>query len=248
MSMLNPLLFSTYKILVRLFGSHFDHRYLDRQVPFAKLGSHGNYLEYLAQAGNQPGMSVLEVGSREVTGRSLAREKFNQARYIGFDYYAGPNVDVVGDAHRLSDHFGTEQFDVVYSSACFEHFAMPWIVAEEMIKVLKVNGTLFVETHFSYSSHERPWHFFQFSDMALKVLFPPSFGIECIEAGVSNPMIGRFSRLADPYLRYRPIPGLYCHSEFLGRKVKNVGTFDWREHALGEIVSGTRYPAPGTSP
>jgi hypothetical protein len=34
-----------------------------------------------------------------------------------------------------------------------------------------VGGVLFVETHFSFSSHERPWHFFQFSDMALRVLF-----------------------------------------------------------------------------
>ena len=104
----------------------------------------------------------------------------------------------------LSSYFnGVEKFDIIYSSACFEHFAMPWVVSTEIAKLLKVGGIVFIETHFSFSSHERPWHFFQFSDMALKVLFSEALGFECIEAGMSNPMIGRFSSLADDYLKNR---------------------------------------------
>ena len=53
---------------------------------------------------------------------------------------------------------------------------MPWIVAAEIAKVTKVGGIVFVETHFSFSSHDRPWHFFQFSDMALRVLFSSALG------------------------------------------------------------------------
>lgn len=237
-------LFAAYQTFMRYVGSHFDHRYLDPLVPLSDQASHERHLQTLARIGNHAGKRILEIGSREVTGRSVAREIFSKAKYIGFDYYAGANVDVVGDAHRLCDYFDKESFDVIYSRACFEHFAMPWIVAEEMIKLLKPGGFLFVETHFSFSSHERPWHFFQFSDMGLRVLFPEPFGIECLEAGVSNPMIGRFSRLADEYLRYRPIAGLYCHSEFLGRKVRAVDNFDWRNQALSALVQETRYPAP----
>ena len=59
---------------------------------------------------------------------------------------------------------------------------MPWLVAAEIAKLLKIGGIVFVETHFSFSSHERPWHFFQFSDMALRALFSPALGFECIEA------------------------------------------------------------------
>lgn len=238
------LLFAAYRTFMRYVGSHFDHRYLDPQAPLSDRASHGRHLQTLARIGNHPGKRILEIGSREVTGRSIAREIFAAAEYIGFDYYAGANVDVVGDAHRLTDYFAPESFDLIYSRACFEHFAMPWIVAEEMIRLLKPGGTLFVETHFSFSSHERPWHFFQFSDMGLRVLFPEPFGIECLEAGMSNPMIGRFSRLADEYLRYRPIAGLYCHSEFLGRKIRSVDSFDWRSQALSELVQDTRYPEP----
>lgn len=244
MSASRKFLFAAYRTLMRYVGSHFDHRYLDPQVPLSEQASHGRHLQTLAQIGNQEGKRILEIGSREVTGRSTAREIFAKAEYVGFDYYPGANVDVVGDAHRLTDHFPAESFDLIYSRACFEHFAMPWIVAEEMIRLLKPGGILFVETHFSFSSHERPWHFFQFSDMGLRVLFPEPFGIECLEAGMSNPMIGRFSRLADEYLRYRPIAGLYCHSEFLGRKVRSVDRFDWRNQALSALVQDTRYPAP----
>jgi len=91
--------------------------------------------------------------------------------------------------------------DLIFSSAVFEHFAMPWLVAEQAAKLLKTGGHVFVETHFSFLSHERSWHFFQHSDMALRVLFSPALGFDCVETGMSNPIVGHFSTLADPYLR-----------------------------------------------
>lgn len=223
--------------------SRLDGLFLHDDVPLAELVSHSRWPDYLPEIANKPGLRVLEVGSREVTWAPAYRGAFDQAEYVGFDIYPGDNVDVVGDAHRLTEYF-TEPFDLIFSSAVFEHLAMPWIAATEMVKLLKVGGHVFVETHFSYSSHERPWHFFQYSDMALRVLFSPALGIECIEAGVSNPLIGRFSAKADEYLRYEPVRGIYCHTEFLGRKVRDVPAFDWNDVDLADVVGGTAYPAP----
>ena len=228
--------------------SAFDKAYVTDDVPMSKTIAHQKWQEYLYSLGNKEGLRILEIGSREVTGASRARERFGKAEYVGFDFYPGPNVDVVGDVHRLSSYFKpSEQFDIVYSSACFEHFAMPWLAAPEIAKMLKVGGLLFVETHFSFRAHERPWNFFQFSDMGLRVLFPSALGFECIEAGLSNPIVGRFSKYADPYLRLQRITGLYCHSEYLGRKVREVKDFDWGQVSLEEVVSGTLYPAPATN-
>jgi ubiquinone/menaquinone biosynthesis C-methylase UbiE len=228
-----------------LLESVFDKYFLAPDVPQSKLVSHQNWQKYLYEIGNKEGMRILEVGSREVTGKSNARNSFSNATYVGFDFYPGENVDVVGDAHKLSSYFGQEEkFDIIYSSACFEHFAMPWVVATEIAKMLKVGGIVFVETHFSYSSHERPWHFFQFSDMALRVLFSEAMGFECIEAGVSNPIVGRFSSLADSYLKNKPVPRLYCHSEYLGKKVRQVNNFSWENLDLAEVVGETKYPEP----
>jgi ubiquinone/menaquinone biosynthesis C-methylase UbiE len=233
-----------YGLLARL-ESVFDSSFLADDVPLSTIASHHNWHDYIYELGNKAGMRILEVGSREVTGKSVARAMFNKAEYIGFDYYEGDNVDVVGDAHRLSSYFGKdEKFDLIYSSATFEHFAMPWVVAKEMSNLLQVGGVIFVETHFSYGSHERPWHFFQFSDMALKVLFSEALGFECIEAGMSNPMVGRFSRLADGYLRFKRIPSLYCHSEYLGKKIRDVDDFEWEHIDLQSVVGETKYPEP----
>lgn len=228
-----------------LIGLVFDKKYLEKNTPMSKIVPHGKWENYIYKIGNKPGMKILEIGSREVTGESDARKKLHNAEYTGFDFYPGKNVDVVGDAHKLSSYFKNgEQFDIIFSSACFEHFAMPWIVAVEIQKLLKVGGILFIETHFSFGSHERPWHFFQFSDMALKTLFSPSLGFECIEAGVSNPIVGRFSALSSDYLKYRSIDGLYCHSEYLGKKVKNINNFKWESVNLNEVVENTKYPEP----
>src|SRR5271168_1555390 len=69
-----------------------------------KLVSHTKWLLYLAQEYNKEGMRVLELGSRVVTGSNL-RPYFSRAEYVGFDFYEDANVDVVGDAHRLSSYF-----------------------------------------------------------------------------------------------------------------------------------------------
>lgn len=78
--------------------------------------------------------------------------------------------------------------------------------------------------------------------MALRVLFSPALGFKCIEAGMSNPMVGRFSSLADNYLKNRPIGGLYCHSNFLGKKIENIENFTWENVNINEVVGNTTYP------
>ena len=231
--------------LLALVESVFDKQFLVTDVPMSTIVSHLKWEQYLYEIGNKPGLRILEIGSREVTGKSGARKNFSNASYIGFDLYPGNNVDVVGDAHKLSSYFaGEEKFDIIYSSSCFEHFAMPWVVAIEISKLLKVGGIVFVETHFSFASHERPWHFFQFSDMALRALFSNALGFECIEAGMSNPLVGRFSSLADKYLKNKPVVGLYCHTEYLGKKIRDVDDFDWKTVDLFDIVGETKYPEP----
>lgn len=206
--------------------------------------SHAQWVNYLSSQFNKPECRVLEIGSRNVTGSNL-RNKFSNADYLGFDFYSGENVDVVGDAHKLSSYFANqEKFDLIFSSAVFEHLHMPWVVALEIQKLLKVGGYVFIETHFSFSSHERPWNFFQFSDMGLRALFNDALGFDLIESGMSNPISGYFAHNADNYLRHRPVTELYCHSEILCRKRCEIAAFDWSSVNTDSIVEGTRYPLP----
>ncbi len=204
--------------------------------------SHTNWLPYLSDLFNKEGMEILEVGARYVTG-SRCRKYFDKAHYTGFDYYAGENVDIVGDAHELSKYFD-HKFDLVFSSAVFEHLAMPWRVSTEIIKLLKTGGYVFVETHYSFSSHERPWHFFQFSENALDVLFPEKFGMQCVKKSVDNLIEGKFSEYASDYLVGKTVGGMYCHSEYLGQKLKEIDDLSWDRITLSDVVKSTEYPKP----
>jgi Methyltransferase domain len=206
--------------------------------------AHGSWEQYLSTNFDKAGLRVLEIGSRNVTGANL-RSKFSNSTYVGFDFYEGENVDIAGDVHRLSSYFSPgEKFDLIFSSAVFEHLHMPWVAAAEIQKMLKVGGSVFVETHFSFSSHERPWHFFQFSEMGLRALFNDSLGFDLIDSGMSNPIAGYYTSKANPELRGLPVAELYCHSEILCRKRCEVSNFEWAQVSIDGIVEGSRYPAP----
>ena len=201
--------------------------------------SHANWPKYLySEFGKNK--TVLEIGSRNVTGFDH-RAGFAGSAYTGLDIHPGKNVDVVGDAHRLSSYFPENVFDLVFSAATFEHLAMPWVVASEINKVLKPGGVVFVETHFAYGLHSLPWHFFHFTDTGLKTLFA-AVGFECIEAAMSNPVEGKFAASADEYLRGEKITGMFCHSAYLGRKIAHVGDVAWNEVEIEKITDNTTYP------
>lgn len=210
--------------------------------------SHGQWLSFLINNFDHPGVEILEIGSRNVTGLS-PRSIFHQANYTGFDFYNGENVDVIGDAHRLSKYFPEgKKFDLIFCNAVLEHLHMPWVAATQIHKLLRLGGHVFVETHFSFPSHERPWHFFHFTDMGLRALFNKGLGFEIVESGMCNPLVGHFRRGACPHLRYRPLLEMYAHSEILARKVREVEDFSWDTPKLDQVVGDTRYPESSKRP
>ena len=212
------------------------------------FSGHMKIWEWVRENASAPGFRVLEIGSRSVISDALWRNVIPDCAYTGFDVRDGRNVDVIGDAHRLSEYFEPGSFDLVMSFAVLEHVAMPWIVAEEISKVLDVGGLVCLETTFSFSEHELPWHFFQFNNRALETLFCPELGFELIDSGLDSPIVGRFSYQAAEYLRGTPVIDLYCHSSLIARKVSpgavspSGAAFDWRQVA-SRIARESMYPA-----
>src|SRR5262245_5071097 len=100
--------YAGYGCIARLEGI-FDRLFFADDVPLSNSISHLKWREYLYDIGNKPGMRILEIGSREVTGPSTDRANFEKACYVGFDIYPGTNVDVVGDVHRLSSYFAPDE-------------------------------------------------------------------------------------------------------------------------------------------
>ena len=145
------------------------------------------FQRYLKDLAAMPTGVILEIGSRnrsQVMRRSVCPEHL---RYVGFDILAGENVDVVGDAHRLSSYFEREQFKAIFSVSVFEHLAMPWLVVLEMNKILELGGLVFIQTHQTWPVHEEPWDFWRYSKHSWKCLFNTKTGFEVIEAVMGMP-------------------------------------------------------------
>jgi SAM-dependent methyltransferase len=197
---------------------------------------------FLERTNSLPGPRILEIGGRNVTGSSW-REKFPGCReYVGLDVHAGENVDVVGDAHRLSELFPPGHFDAVFSIAVFEHLAMPWKVVLEANKVLKDGGLFFTWTVPNWPGHAQPWDFWRFTKEAFRVLLNERTGFSIIAAeemapGALFPLV-RWNVLDRTF--YDPANMIVC---VLARKTAPPdGRLSW-DVAVDDVLDGT-YPVP----
>lgn len=136
---------------------------------------------------NKPTGRFLEIGSRARSGvvrRGLVPKNWT---YTGVDIMAGENVDVVGDAHKLSNLFPNEKFDAVTAFSVLEHMLMPWKFAVELNRILNVGAIGFFTTHQTWPIHDAPWDFWRFSDKSWSALFNRATGFEIITTAMGAP-------------------------------------------------------------
>ncbi|BCA54213.1 hypothetical protein W02_13530 [Nitrospira sp. KM1] len=87
---------------------------------------------------------------------------------IHMDVSIRKHIDVVADGHQLP--FADQSLDAVYSNAVLEHVQRPWKVAEEMFRVLRPGGKIFVNVPFMNVIHDEH-DYFRFTDRGLEILF-----------------------------------------------------------------------------
>ena len=101
---------------------------------------HQQAYEFISRFRSDLKIKVIDIGSRDVNG--TCRALFPNADYVGIDLYAGPAVDVVGNA---CEYTPGSLVDVVLSAECLEH-APEW---QELIHAASrwlVPGGLFLMT------------------------------------------------------------------------------------------------------
>ena len=141
---------------------------------------------FRAAVSQKPDPSLLEIGSRARSGNAYRHWFPEGLDYVGMDIHAGPNVDVVGDAHHLS-RCVNRTFDFMFSMATFEHLLMPWKVALEMNKALNDGGKALIISHPAWPLHEEPWDFFRFSKEAWHGIFNVHTGFHLVDAQYQYP-------------------------------------------------------------
>lgn len=204
---------------------------------------HATLPDFCARCAAIPHYSILEIGSRAVSG-TTRRHLFPTAqRYVGLDIRDGPGVDLIGDAHQLSTIFSPNEFDAVYSVSVFEHLAFPWKAVMEINAVLKPGGLCYVSTHPAWPPHELPWDFWRFPLRGLQLLFSPPFGFTVIRSAEGIP--AKVHSLVDE----APTRGLSAFELPLGISLlaQKVADYD-RERIRWDVplssVLETEYPAP----
>jgi hypothetical protein len=137
------------------------------------------FQQLLAQ---RPSGHMLEIGSRERTGNNYRYLLPPNWDYVGFDIMQGPNVDIVGDAHKASSFLPKGHFDAAMSYAVFEHLLMPWKAVIELNRVMATGGVGFILAPQTWPLHEEPADYFRFSRHSWKALFNRATGFEIIRA------------------------------------------------------------------
>ncbi|WP_236725741.1 methyltransferase domain-containing protein [Solemya pervernicosa gill symbiont] len=112
---------------------------------------------------------IVEIGSQDVNGslRSVAPKYF---KYTGIDFVEGNGVDIL-----LTDPYSIpledESVDFVVTSSVLEHSEFFWLLFNEMLRILKPNGLLYINAPSNGDFHRYPvdcWRFYPDSGKALE--------------------------------------------------------------------------------
>jgi len=127
---------------------------------------------------------IIDVGSYNVNGtyKNIISPKWE---YKGVDIEAGPNVDLIMDNPKkipLDDYFA----DIVISGQCLEHCKTPWILVEEMARILKKGGFCFITAPATWWEHRFPIDCFRYYPDGMRSLMEEA-GLTVLEAYVTPP-------------------------------------------------------------
>jgi SAM-dependent methyltransferase len=148
--------------------------YLDYNPPLA-IWINRSLFRHLNECTSQ--MQILNLGSGDGLFDKYLQPHLN---FVNLDVsLAKKDVDVAADAHALP--FGDESLDAVYSNAVLEHVQRPWVVVDEIYRVLRPGGKVFINLPFLNVIHDTH-DYFRFTDKGLQILFS---SFEEIDSGVS---------------------------------------------------------------
>jgi hypothetical protein len=132
----------------------------------------------------RPGRTLV-VGSRVYPGRTDRRRLYPNA--VGIDQLAGEGVDLVMNLEESPpDGFGP--FDHIELISTLEHSPRPWLLAENIERLMSPGATLHLSVPFAWNVHAYPADYFRFTAEGVRALFPRISWTELLYAH------GRFQR------------------------------------------------------
>jgi SAM-dependent methyltransferase len=169
------------------------------------------------------GKRVLEVGSKYVNGsvRPFIEKYLAPKEYIGVDIESGKYVDHVIEAENIVNFFGEDAFDVVITTEMLEHVQDWRNVIENLKKVVKPQGILYLTTRSKgFILHSYPHDYWRYEVEDIKRIFS-DFEINLLMSDPFSP--GVFLKAKKPTV-FKPIKleGIDLYSMVLGERTGNI--------------------------
>ena len=128
------------------------------------------------------GALVLDAGAGQCQYKGL----FSKQKYVGVDAAYGDSkwdyshLDHVCDLTKMP--FSNEHFDHAVCTQVLEHVPYPQNVLNEIGRVLKKDGTLYLSAPQGWCEHQKPHDYFRYTRFGLEILLRNAgFEIESIE-------------------------------------------------------------------
>lgn len=158
---------------------------------------------------------TLEIGTLKWGMHSTHHKQWvpNASEYVCTDIGAGPDVDIVSDAHDL-EPFEDASFDAVIACSVWEHLMRPWIATCAVARVLRPGGLFYLDTHQTFPLHGFPNDYYRFSTEALTIQCEDA-GLEVLSSGYGFPCDIRPKVKVDSWNHAAPA---YCNVNICAQK------------------------------
>jgi len=165
--------------------------------------------------------NLIEFGTKRsnVNVKTSQEDVFknNYATYIKTDFESGIDVDIVADIHTCSQQLGVNKYDGIVCMSVYEHIKRPWIASQELYKILKPNGYIFLSTHQTFPLHGYPSDYFRFSTDALKLIMEDA-GFKTISCYYSEPCSIIPENIFIIYPNWNYLGESYMYVNYVGQK------------------------------
>jgi SAM-dependent methyltransferase len=135
---------------------------------------------------------VIEIGSKDYGSTASFRDLYRDVDYVGADLEAGKGVDVVVDLTKGLGELEEGRFALAICCSVLEHTPKPWVMAENITRLLRPGGVLYLSVPWVWRYHAYPDDYFRFSPRAVQSLFP---ALEWTQAAYSTSVGGELMAL-----------------------------------------------------
>lgn len=148
----------------------------------------------------------LEIGAKDYGSTVNLRALFPGEIYVGIDMAEGKGVDLVLDLTRpfaeIDAALAGRRFGTVFCLSVLEHCAQPFLMADNITRLLAPGGTLYVSVPYAWKFHGYPSDFWRFTPEGVKKLFP-GLAFDMADARTSTDVVGDIQPVDEDLARIR---------------------------------------------